>query len=454
MQTENPLLVQPIPKLIRQIGVPVATGVLFNSLYQIVDTFYAGTISKEAIAALALSFPIYFIIIGVAAGLATGTSALIGNSLGAGKQEEACHIAGQGLVLTSILSVVVALVGLAASPTLFGILGASGDELDMNMSYITPIFQGTIFYNLVFMFNGALSSQGNTRPFRNFLFFGFVVNIVLDPWFINGGLGVKPMGIAGVGVATVLVEAIGAVYLGITAYRTQLFSIFRWDMLLPRLSLIRQIVWQGLPPALDLSTVSVGGFVLTYFVSRFGTDAVAAYGIGFRIDGLIWIPLFGLDIATLTLVSQSNGAQRFDRMWSAFYTATRYGLLLMVFSGVLVFIFARPLVGIFTDDPNIIEMGTVYIRISAVALPSRPLGFIGFAALRGIKRPLLPMFMSMARMIVLPAICLYIFIDLLGGGLLTIWWTVVFITTGTGLAALYAVIKLMPRPEAAPQPTA
>ncbi len=445
MSANNPLLIQPIPKLIRQIGVPVATGILFNSLFQIVDTFYAGTISKEAIAALALSFPIYFIIIGVAAGLATGTSALIGNSLGANRQEEACHIASQGLVLTSILSVGVAVVGLAASPTLFGILGASGDDLDMNMSYITPIFQGTIFYNLVFMFNGALSAQGNTRPFRNFLFFGFVVNIFLDPWFINGGWGIKPMGISGVGVATVLVEAIGAIYLGVTAFHTQLFTIFRRGMLFPRSNVMRQIIWQGLPPALDLSTVSVGGFVLTYFISRFGTDAVAAYGIASRIDGLIWIPLFGLDIATLTLVSQSNGARRFDRAWSAFNTAIRYGLILMMFSGVLVFIFARPLVEIFTNDPIIIDIGTVYIRISAVALPSRPLSFIGFAALRGIKRPLLPMFMSITRMIVLPVICLYIFIELLEGGLLTIWWTVVFITIGTGLAALYAVIKLMPR---------
>ena len=100
MTDSNPLISENIPKLIRKIGIPVGIGVLFNSLFQVVDTFYAGAISKEALAALALSFPIYFIIIGLASGLGTGTSALIGNALGAGNQEDAAHIVGQGLTLT------------------------------------------------------------------------------------------------------------------------------------------------------------------------------------------------------------------------------------------------------------------------------------------------------------------------------------------------------------------
>ena len=101
-----------------------------------------------------------------------------------------------------------------------------------------------------------------------------------------------------------------------------------------------EIIKQGAPPALDLSTVSVGGFIVTFFVSRFGTDAVAAYGIASRLDGLIWIPLVGLDVATLVLVAQNNGARRFDRMWQTFNTALRYGLGLMTVSGIIVFIFA------------------------------------------------------------------------------------------------------------------
>ena len=445
MSHANPLTSGDIPKLIRQIGIPVGIGVLFNNLFQVVDTFFAGEISKEALAALALSFPIYFIIIGLASGLGTGASALIGNALGAGDREEAARFAAQGLTLTVLLSLVTATAGIAVSPRLFAILGADGSATAYNMSYITPIFQATVFFNLVFMFHAALSAQGETRPFRNFLMLGFALNIFLDPWFIYGGFGLPAMGIAGVGVATALVQIIGSFYLGWRAARSALFTAFRPRMLRPDPRRIIEIMRQGAPPALDLSTVSVGTFIVTYFISRFGTEAVASYGIASRLDGLIWIPLVGLDVATLVLVAQNNGARRYDRMWQSFRTALRYGLILMIISGLIVFVFAYELLGIFTNDAGIIETGVIYIRISALSLWSKPLGFIGFAALRGIKRPLLPMAISMTRMIILPAVALYVLVAMLGAGLLSIWWTIMWITVGTGLVAWYAVHRLMPR---------
>ncbi len=445
MSEANPLTDGDISQQIRRIGIPVGIGVLFNSLFQVVDTFYAGAISREALAALALSFPIYFIIIGLGSGLGTGAAALIGNALGAGDREEAAHLAAQGLALTVLLSLATATVGIAVSPRLFEILGVVGDGVRFNMSYITPIFQAAVCFNLVFMFHAALSAQGETRPFRNFLMLGFVLNIFLDPWFIYGGWGLPAMGIAGVGIATALVQLIGSLYLGWRATHSRLFSAFNLRMLLPDLRRVLQIIRQGAPPALDLSTVSIGGFIVTYFISRFGTDVVAAYGIASRLDGLIWIPLVGLDVATLVLVAQNNGARHYARMWQTFNIALRYGLILMTVSGIIVFVFAYELIGIFTTEAAIIETGVVYIRISALGLWAKPLGFIGFAALRGIKRPLLPMAISMTRMIILPAILLYVLVTLLGAGLLSIWWTIMFITVASGLLAWYAVQRLMPR---------
>lgn len=445
MKQKNPLTSAPIPQLIRRIGVPVTIGILFNNLFQIVDTFYAGTISKEALAALALSFPIYFIIIGLGSGLATGASALMGNALGAEEHDDALQFAGQGLMMTVILGIFVTFFGIAISPPLFGILGATEETLGMNMSYITPIFMGAVCFNLVFMFNATLSTQGNTRPFRNFLVTGFLLNLILDPWFIHGGFGLPAMGIAGVGIATALVQFLGMCYLGFTSLRSPLMKDFNLQLLIPNPRKVYEIIQQGIPPALDLSTVSVGNFIVTYFVSQFGTDAVAAYGIAFRIDGIIWIPLVGLDVATITLVSQNNGAQLFERMWEAFNTALRYGMMMMVVSGVIVFIFAEPLVAIFTDDPLLISIGVIYIRISAIGLLSKPLSFVGLAALRGIKRPILPLVISLTRMIPVPAFTLYLLIIVIGANLESIWWTMMLINVGSGLVIWYAVHKLMPR---------
>ena len=379
--------------------------------------------------------------------MGTGAAASIGNALGAGDRDEAARLAAQGLTLTTLLSLVTAVVGIAASPRLFEILGATEAGVAYNMSYIQPIFQATTFFNLVFMFHATLSGQGETRPFRNFLILGFILNVFLDPWFIYGGFGIPALGIAGVGLATALVQVIGSLYLGWRALRSPRFAAFKLGMLRPDILRIRQILRQGVPPALDLSTISIGGFVVTYFISRFGTEVVAAYAIASRLDGLIWIPLVGLDVATLVLVAQNNGARRFDRMWQAFNTALRYGLILMTLSGIIVFVFAYQLIGIFADEPSIVEIGVVYIRIGALSLWSKPLGFIGFAALRGIKRPMLPMIISITRMIVLPAVSLFVLVSLLGAGLLSIWWTIMWITVGTGLVAWYAVHRLMPRDE-------
>ena len=453
MSEANPLTSGDISRQIRRIGIPVGIGVLFNNLFQVVDTFYAGEFSREALAALALSFPIYFIIIGLASGLGTGASALIGNALGAGEREEAVHYAAQGITLTVLLGLLTATVGIAVSPRLYQILGAAGDGVGFNMSYITPIFQATVCFNLVFMFHAALSAQGETRPFRNFLILGFALNIFLDPWFIYGGWGMPAMGVAGVGAATALVQLMGSFVLGWRALRSPLFADFKPRMLIPDIRRALQIVKQGAPPALDLSTVSIGAFIVTYFISRFGTDVVAAYGIASRLDGLFWIPLVGLDVATLVLVAQNNGARRYGRMWQAHNIALRYGLILMLIGGGFVFIFAHQLISIFTDETAIIEIGVVYLRISALAYWAKPLGFIGFAALRGIKRPLLPMTISMTRMIILPAILLYALVILLGAGLLSIWWTTALITIVSGFVAWFFVQRLMPREAASAEPS-
>lgn len=453
MNDAIPLTSGDISRQIRRIGIPVGIGVLFNNLFQVVDTFYAGEFSREALAALALSYPIYFIIIGLASGLGTGASALIGNALGAGDREEAANLAAQGITLTVLLGFLTATAGIAVSPRLYQILGATGDGLRFNMSYITPIFQATVCFNLVFMFHAALSAQGETRPFRNFLMLGFALNIFLDPWYIYGGWGVPAMGVAGVGAATALVQLIGSVFLGWRALRSPLFADFKARMLIPDLRRALQILRQGAPPALDLSTVSIGGFVVTYFISRFGTDVVAAYGVASRLDGLFWIPLVGLDVATLVLVAQNNGALRYGRMWQAHNTALRYGLILMIIGGAFVFAFAYELIGIFTAESAIIETGAVYLRISAMAYWAKPLGFIGFAALRGIKRPMLPMVISMTRMIVLPAILLYALVILLGAGLVSIWLTLALITIVSGFVAWGFVQRLMPREAANAAPS-
>ena len=440
---QSNLTTQPIPDLVRRIGFPVSIGVFFNTMFNVVDTFYGGAISKEALAALTLSFPIFFIIIALGSGMATGTIALLGNSLGADNRKEAELFAVHGFVVAGILAILMTIFGLLAAPFLFGILGASGNYLTMALSYIRPIFWGSIFFSLVYMLNAPLTALGDTKPFRNFLVMGFLLNIILDPWFIFGGLGLPPLGLAGIGFATILVQFLGCLYLGYKVYRSGLITARSLTYLPPRLRPMGQIILQGLPTSLDLSTVSIGGFILTFFISQFGPLAVAAFGVASRIDRIIMLPLVGLDVATLSLVAQNNGAGLVDRVRLTIKTAIRYGFILMVIGSATIVIFANPLMRIFTNDPDIIAIGVTYIRISALALLPSTLVFVSFAAMRGLKKPLLAMTMSIARMIVAPALVIYLVTQYFDVGLIGIWWTIVSITLITGIVAYATLTRLL-----------
>ena len=209
MENDIRLTTQPIPRLIRDIALPVSIGLFFHTMYNVVDTFFGGLISTQVLAALSLSFPVFFIILAMGSGLSTGTTALIGNAFGAGNRDEARLFGIQGISFGVLVSIIMTLIGIYASPLLFSLLGASDDYLTACLTYMDIIFLGALFFMLVFMFNAILVALGDTRSFRNVLIGGFFLNIIFDPWFIYGGLGIPPLGIAGIALATVLIQLFG-----------------------------------------------------------------------------------------------------------------------------------------------------------------------------------------------------------------------------------------------------
>ena len=328
-QTQT-LTTRPIPSLIREIAVPASVGFFFNTLFNAVDTWWGGQISTQALAALSLSFPVFFIIIAVGSGLASGTTALIGTALGKGNLEEAETFSAQGISFGILISIFLTAVGLAGSRTLFAFLGASGEYLRICLAYMNVIFAGSIFFIVNHMFSAILNALGDTRPFRNFLIAGCLLNVLLDPWFIYGGFGVPPMSFAGIALATVLIQAMGCLYLCSRVRRTKLRGACGPDNLRPRLAAFREIARQGVPAAANFFTIGLGIFVITYFVSGFGKEAVAAYGAAMRIEQIILLPTIGLSTATLAIVAQNSGARLFDRMDETVRTALRYGGIIML----------------------------------------------------------------------------------------------------------------------------
>jgi len=437
MTKGNDLTTGPIPRLIARLAIPASIGYFFNTMYNVVDTFFGGLISTQVLAALSLSLPVFFIIIAMGTGIATGATALIANALGAGKREGATIYAVQAIAFGLLTGVAVSLFGVFTSPFLFSLLGASDEYLSICLVYMNTIFLGTIFFMLVYMLNSILYALGDTRSFRNFLIAGFLLNILLDPWFIYGGIGLPPMGIAGIAVATVLIQVIGCIYLGIKVFRTRLLAGKTVRDILPRYGVVKEIAQQGLPASVNMITVGIGFFVITYFVSKFGEEAVAAYGIGIRIEQIALLPTIGLNVATLTLVARNNGAKLFDRVREILNAALAYGGILMIVATILVFLSAGYLMGFFTDDVSVIEIGTTYMRIDCLVFNAYVILFTNIAALQGVKRPMFAVWIGFFRQLVAPIVVFYVLINILDVGLLGIWWGFFSITWSVAIFSVF-----------------
>lgn len=426
-QNKNSLTTDPIPSLIKKIAIPASVGFFFNTMYNVVDTYYAGLLSTDALAALSISFPVFFLIIALSSGVSTGTTSILANSLGSGDSTRSSHNAQQAISFALLLSIALTAIGLTIAPFLFASLGADGDYLLRALAYIRPIFWGSLFFVLTFIFNAILSSTGDTKSFRNFLITGFLLNLILDPLLMFGWGAVPAFGIAGVAYATVIIQCIGALYLGYKVKQTGMLSGISVKTLMPEKSAYKEIVEQGLPAGLSMMSVAVGIFIITYFISIFGKSSVAAYGIATRIEQIVLLPMIGLNIAAITLIGQNNGAKKYDRIKEIVNKTFKYALYISVIGTFLVFFFSRYLMQAFTQDQQVITIGSQYLKIAAILIYAYGVLFIVDAALRGLKKPLYPLVMGLARQIAVPIILFYVSVHVLKTNIFGIWWSV-FIT--------------------------
>jgi len=248
----------------------MSIGFFFNTMYNVVDSFYAGKISTEALAAMALSFPVFFIIIAVSEGIARGASALIANAIGADDQKKSFELSGQVYSLGLLCAVAVTTVGLFSAEPLFRLLGASGDYLALALGYIRPLYIGSVFFLLSSMSNSILLAHGDSKTFGKVLVIGFFMNLILDPWFLYGGFGLPAMGIQGISWATISIQAIGGLYLLSVVVRRGYLAGHFTENWLPNLRVYGEILRQGIPTSFNMMSIALGFFVTTYYLKFYG----------------------------------------------------------------------------------------------------------------------------------------------------------------------------------------
>lgn len=422
------LVKDPIPTLIRRIAVPASVGLFFNTMYNVVDTYFAGQVSTAALAALSLSFPVFFILLAMGAGVGQGATALIANAIGESQSVKAHHLSLQAVSFSVCLSVVLTVAGWLAAPAMFRFLGASESYLEITLTYFNVIVAGTVTSLLQSVLNSSLNAQGDTRTYRNVLCGGFVLNCVLDPWFLYGGFGLPAMGIRGIALATVLIQALGCVYMAYKMTHSRIWRGLAWKDLRPESSTFREIAGQGFPASINMMTIALGIFVITWFISKFGQDGVAAYGAATRIEQIFLLPTIGLNISILSLTGQNNGAKRYDRIRESLACTMKYGMWLMAGAAVVVFVFGYEMMTWFAETERVARIGADYLRIAAITLPSYMILFQTVFMLQGLKRPMYAIWVGIYRQIAAPCAVFYLLAFWLDWKLWGIWWGIFLVT--------------------------
>ncbi len=410
MNKSKHLLEEPIPKLIKELAIPASTGMFFNTMYNVVDTFYAGLISTEAVSALTLSFMIYFLIIGFGYGFSSAITALIGNAFGKKRYHLGSIYAHKGISFLFCLGLILAFIGYLVSPYIFTILGAKGEYLDISLDYMNVILFGAVFFTTNFSLNAILVARGDTKTYRNSLVFGFFANLVLNPLFIYGFWFIPSMGIAGIAFATVLIQIINMFYMLYKVLQTKLIHFDKLEYYLPNLRVFNAFIKQGTPASLNMLTMAFGSVILTYFVTHYGVKAVAGYGIGFRVEQLMLLPALGLSTAVLSLVSNNYGAKQFDRVREIVKVSLKYGFYISTFGIGFLYLFGDFIIKQFDNDPNVVQYGFDYLLVEVWIFYAYVVLFICVSTLQAIKQVKMIFWIGLYRQIIAKTLVAFIIV--------------------------------------------
>ena len=442
MSTSLRLTKDPIWYLLKKVTIPASVGSLFQTFYNLVDTWFAGKISPEAISAIAKSFPLYFIIIAIGVGVGASTNSLIGNSIGSKKVKVASLYVSQSIVFAVFISILVTLFGLNTSDFFLSVMGSNAESIALTRDYLDIIFYGTIIVMVQISLNGTLNAQGDTKSYRNVLIVSFFLNIFLNPLFIFGYGFVPAFGISGLAIATVISQLLGLIYLIYKVNTCALKKYLTLECYIPKFKLIHELATQAFPIMFSMLFIGIGIFNILYFIGKFGDLATAGYGAALRIEQVFLLPVIGLNTAVLSIGGQNFGAKKIDRIKELYSKALLFGSTFMSVAGVIIYTNSIFLVSLFTDDPVAIKHGSIYLQIAALIGPVYPVFFISSAIFQAIKKPIYSLYMSILRLTAIPFLALWYVINIKGGEYSDIFYTILVTNWVMGILVVLFIAKL------------
>lgn len=366
LHEENKLGVMPITKLIWNMSLPIIASMLVQALYNIVDSWFVSRVSEQALTAVSLAFPAQNLMIGLATGTAVGVNALMGRALGAGLRERADKVANNGVFLAVVGFVISALLGLTCSDLFFRSQTQVESIIQMGNDYLRIVTIGSLGMFCQIMYERLLQGTGRSILSMYTQGLGAIINIILDPFFIFG----LKMGVAGAAVATIIGQFCGcalAIYFNHKKNTDITLSLrgFR-----PNWRLIGEIYAIGLPSVIMIAIGSVMTFLMNKILITYHAaheTAATAFGVYFKLNSFIFMPIFGLNNGVIPIVAYNYGAQNRRRMMATIKRSALYACCIMVFGTVLFWAIPDTLLRLFDASDVMLAAGVPALRIISLS---------------------------------------------------------------------------------------
>lgn len=394
------LLSAPVGRTLLELAGPMVFGMAAVILFNVVDTFWVGRLGARPLAAMSFTFPVVFFVMSIAMGMGVGVTSVIARVVGEGDAAGVRRIATDGLFLANAIVVVIALGGLFTIGPLFSAIGAEPAMIGLIRQYMVPWYIGIGFIVIPMVGNSAIRATGDTKTPSIIMMIAGGVNMGLDPLMIFG-IGPFPrMELQGAAIATLISYSVTFVAaLWILARREHMLDFSR-PHLADVLHSWRRILYIAIPAGVTQALLPVANGVFTRMTAEFGPRAVAAFGVGTRVDALCLIGIHALFAAVAPFVGQNYGARRPDRIRAALNFAVRAALVYGAAFAVLLALVARHVGGVFNDDPEIVALVARYVRMVPVSYGLVGSLFIVNAMFNAVNRPLRSAVLIVLRMFV------------------------------------------------------
>ena len=361
------LLQGPVGKTLISLAMPMAFGIAAIILFTVVDTFYVGRLGAEQLAAMGFTFPISYIVMSIAMGLSVGTSSTIARAIGEGHQLKVQRLATDGLGLAFVIVTCFSLIGLTNLNTIFSMIGAKGEILELISDYMIPWCLGVGLLVIPMVGNGALRATGDTKTPATIMIIAGIVNIVLDPFLIFG-IGPFPrLELQGAALATVVSWGVTfTASLWILGKREGMIRLPIFD---PKHTFDswKQILHIGVPAAGANMMEPLSMAVITRMISEYGKEAVAAFGVGGRLEALSLIGIWALSMAMTPFVGQNFGAGNCDRVRAALRFGVKFSLVWGGVTFTVLYFLSGIIAPIFNDNKAVIASVILFLQIIPIS---------------------------------------------------------------------------------------